>query len=518
MLRKCKYGLLVACASALVFTSGAFAAQVIHFSQDFTDGSLAAEVGSLNNIDASLALRNQNAWRNVSQTYFGRDQADAFDSAGGFGGAKSFRATMANGGTLLSGNVWILDVSMISDMAAGVGSQFFSGGPGLVAEWDWATPSNFAFSSSFVTKTAPMVSQNDGTTGGILATAYPNGADPNVEANLLGNDIAAAGLPTALDSVLRAKYAFHSVNNGFTRASTQGYVGNTSIGSAGHTDGGAGTFRSDYSGGLFMQMIDGVGSGNVTYSAGHGGGANVAFNSATHENLELGLTKMVFKQVSQADSSTDGNVDLTDGSTLVANWNPGGSGRNFFQGDSNGDGAVDLTDGSALVSAWTAGPAAAGDLADATVGVGGGAAWYDPSNGHVYLDVNHVAIWALHSAGQFIGVPTDLGGGRWTVSGTTKQADASTIGELMLANGISFQSSFNINTFQWDYTSSTFGGDLGALLPSGLQSLAGINLTYNVLGGQEQSVQVQFIPEPTTVGLVALSLGGLVTLMRRRRA
>jgi hypothetical protein len=364
-----------------------------------------------------------------------------------------------------------------------------------------------------------MVSQNDGTTGAILAAAYPNGADPAVHPNPLGSDITAAGLPTALDSVLRAKYAFHAVGNGFTRASTQGYLGNTAIGSAGHTDGGAGTFRSDYSGGLFMQMIDGVGSGNVTYSAGHGGGANVAFNSATHEDLELGLTKMVFKQVSKADSSTDGNVDLTDGSTLVANWDTAGTTRNFFQGDSDGDGDVDLTDGSALVAAWTAGPAPAGDVAVATVGSGGGAAYYDASNGHVYLDVNHVAIWGLHSAtGQFIGTPTNLGGGRWTVSGTTKQADAFTIGELMLANGISFQSSFNVGTFEWDYVPSTFGGDLGQLLPSGLNSLAGLTLTYNVLGGQEQEVAVQFVPEPTTIGLVALAFGGLVSLMRRRRA
>jgi hypothetical protein len=522
MVRKRKYGSLIACAAALVFASSAFAAQVIHFSQDFTDNSLADEVGSLNNVDAALALRTQNAWRNPLQSYFGVDQAEAFDDAGGFGTAKQFRTTMANGGTLLAGNVWILDMSIISDMAAGVGSQFFSGGPGPVVEWDWLTPLNFAFAQSSVSKLAPMVSQLDNTTGAILGTAYPNGADPNPEPNPLGNDIAGAGLSSALDQVLRAKFAYHSVGTGFTRVSTQGYLGSSAIGSAGHTDGGSGTFRSDYSGGLFVQMMGGKGSGNVTYSAGHGGGANVAFNSATHENLELGLTQMTFKQVSKADSSTDGNVDLTDGATLVANWNPGGSGKNFFQGDTDGSGAVDLTDGSALVAAWTAAPAPAGDIGVATVPVGGGAAYYDASNGHVYLDVNKVAIWALHSAtGQFIGSPTDLDPGanvRWTVSGTTKQSDAFTIGELMLANGISFQSSFNFGTFEWDYVPSTFGGDLGQLLPTGLSSLAGLTLTYNVLGGEEQSVQVQFVPEPTTVGLVALSLGGLVTLMRRRRA
>lgn len=488
---------LAASAAALFLTSGiASAGQVIHFSQDFTDNSIADEVGHIANANVALGLRTQQSWRNPSQTYYGPSTATAFDAAPGTWG-NNFELQLAGTATLQSGNVWVVDMSMISDVAT-LGGQFFNSAPGPVLEGSWN-----GGTSSLLAALKPAIGNSEGM---VLAAAYPSGSDSNPEPTTLGTSLSDASLPTKLNGVLRSKYAYHAISGGFTRVSTQVLNGNTPAGSAGHNDGAAGTFRSDYTGGMSVQIPNGHGSGNVTYSAGAGGGADVAYNAA-RTDLELGLTHLTFKQVSAADNTTDGQVNLSDAANTVANWNPGGSGRDFFQGDTNGDTKVDLTDAGTLVAAWTATPD--------NLAVGTGAARYEPSNGHVFLEVNGVAIWQLNSAtGQFTGQPNDLNPGagvRWTINGTTKQADAFTIGEFIGSNSINFDNVFNGDTFEFDYTGVP--GDLGQLLPAGLTNLSGLTLTYNTLGGQPVTVAVT--PEPA--GLAVLALTGTLLAARRRR-
>ena len=151
------------------------------------------------------------------------------------------------------------------------------------------------------------------------------------------------------------------------------------------------------------------------------------------------------------------------------------------------------------------------------VALGTAEATYISADGHVWLEANGIAFWQLHTDGQFIGQPNDLGSGRWTVPGTVKQADASDIGELALSNSIVFDNVFNGGTFQFDY--SGIPGDLGQLLPAGLtpQDLLGATFSYNTLGGQQVTVPLFPVPESSTLCVASFGLASLLGLGLRRR-
>jgi hypothetical protein len=116
----------------------ATATEIIHFTQDFTDNSLADEVGSMTNIDAALGLRTQSGWRDSSKSYFGFSTADTFEGGDGFANAKSFLITVANGGLQQAGRVFVYDTSYISDMATTTEADiYYSSGPLISTEYNW---------------------------------------------------------------------------------------------------------------------------------------------------------------------------------------------------------------------------------------------------------------------------------------------------------------------------------------------------------------------------------------------
>ncbi len=69
-----------------------------------------------------------------------------------------------------------------------------------------------------------------------------------------------------------------------------------------------------------------------------GSGGNSPFATAVHGTLRMG------------DANLDGQVDLTDLTTLAGNWQ--GTGKSFADGDFSGDGLVDLTDLTILAGLW----------------------------------------------------------------------------------------------------------------------------------------------------------------------
>jgi hypothetical protein len=433
-----------------VVSAGMAGTPVVHFDQDFTDGSLADEVGSVTNMDAALALRTQQAWRNPANTYFGVAPAVAFDGLGGFGFAKEFRMTTVNNAVLQAGNVWVVDMSLISDVAT-TGSSLFSSAPGIVLEWDFRTREDFSFSSSWVAKLAPAVSDGSNAKGSLLATAYTNGADSNVEPTALGNSLSDSGLPAALNNILRARYVYQQISGpAHTRVSTQALNGNTPIGSAAHNDGAGGTFRSDFTGGMLAQMLGGSGSGVVTYSAGHGGGTNVFYNS-TFTNLELGLTRLTFKQVQNTDFNTD-NVTNAAGDGAIVAANVGGTNKSFFDGDVNGDGNVDATsDGFNLLQ---------------TIGGASGtaSAKLNSATGQILLTTNNVSFVELLSTGN------NLAPGNAVPFGSITNAafqDSPSIGMINFAGLSALGSSGTLSNFS-----------IGAVLPTGFTNVADLQLRY----------------------------------------
>ena len=102
------------------------ASQTIHFSEDFTDGSVGAAVTGA----VGFGIQTQQSWRSPANTYYGPSGAAAFDPPPGYGvGANaglgfggSFIGTVtgdagAGVGVLATGNVWVVDMKYISDMA-----------------------------------------------------------------------------------------------------------------------------------------------------------------------------------------------------------------------------------------------------------------------------------------------------------------------------------------------------------------------------------------------------------------
>jgi len=490
----------------------AMAGQTVHFDADFTNNSLTPAVGSFGSINGALGLQTQQAWNTApGTTYFGVSKATAFDDPQGFGTAKPFFMNLANtpvlGTTNSVSNVWVVDYKMISDVAAKAGnSGFLSSAPGVSVE---ANP--FASATGLVAGVIANVEQS------IFSSAYPEGGDPNlgggtIEPHAIASTLTDAALPGQLNNEIHVKMAYQPLSGGFTRESTAALdpLSGAVVGTVGFNSQAAGTFRSDYTSGLAAQLYNNHGDGQVTYSAGAGGGADQAYNSA-RTDLELGLTHFTFKQVSASDFNTSGGVGLNDAGILVSNWL--GTGKSFFQGDANGNGTVDINDAGILTSQWTA--------SDDNIGTGTAHAVYNPANGHVSFEANGIAIWHLDSpTGLFTGSPTDLNPGpavRWTISGTSQQATSTQIGEFIGTDSIVFASHFDGNDWVYDHVP----GDLGALLPTNLTTAAGVTLTYNTLGGNQVTIPVDGflpVPEPSTLVLAGLAGIALVGFARRRKA
>jgi hypothetical protein len=263
------------------------ASQTVYYDEDFTDGAVGDDIGLAPANPgfgdfAGLGLRTQQAWRNAAQSYYGPTAADAFDQGQGFGTARPFVAGFdpgAGAATLNAGNVWVFDISMISDVAVTAGSSnFLAQSPGVIAEWNFLDPLGIggAFARGGVAAGQTAVSRST------WASAYPNGEDTTVTPNTIPTSLTDVALPAALNGVLRTKVVFQEKTpGGLTRVSKQALNNNVVLGSGAKDDGAAGSFRSNYGGGLFVQLPNNSGDGNVTYAAGHGGGATWRITSAT---------------------------------------------------------------------------------------------------------------------------------------------------------------------------------------------------------------------------------------------
>jgi hypothetical protein len=193
----------------------------------------------------------------------------------------------------------------------------------------------------------------------------------------------------------------------------------------------------------------------------------------------------------RGDINLDHDVDLDDGSVLVANFGTVG-GMDWQDGDFNGDDAVDLNDGALLVASF--GP----DDGD-TAGNGGQAVWtFDAV-------VNGLAtLISVDSNGQALLITEALDGATLELVqqavpfSAPQPGPGAQVGELLTSNFITGQELIDIS------------------VPA--PGVYSFNARWNVLGGDEQSVrfQIEFIPEPASLAL--LGLGGLLVLRRRRNA
>jgi hypothetical protein len=520
------FGIALSVFALLAITANA--SQTIHFQQDFTDNSIADEIGSVNGLFAGLgySLQPQQSWRGgASVSYYGPSGSVAFNPPTGYGaggappagnsglgfggyfGASVVGDAGAGVGKLATGNVWVVDMKMISDMAGTNDNPgALQNSPGFAVEVaDFTT---FGDDGLVVATKATNV-------GSTFAVAYPNGADGAIEPDALPAGHSAA-LSTALNSEIHAKYVFQSAPTGgdnagnlSTRVSVQTLnAGGAQIGTGAHYDGssGAGNFRTDYSAGIFVQLMNNHGTGNVTYASGvtglTGGSAakvDVAYNDAENAgNLQLGLTHLTFKQVRQSDFNTDGVVNVSgDGSKLVANL--GLSGKSFFDGDANGDGTVNVSgDGSKLVA----------QLGTDILGSGQGLAEYNPATGQVLISTNGAGFIEINSSlSQLIGanaVPTNTAGLNALIS------DPFTSSVVNYLNFSPLGTAGILDDFS-----------IGAILPTGISDpsgfVPGATFRWSVVGGGEFQAGVHIIPEPGSVILAGFAGLGLVVAARRFR-
>jgi hypothetical protein len=246
--------------------------------------------------------------------------------------------------------------------------------------------------------------------------------------------------------------------------------GSTPVGSAGKTEGG--TFRTDYSPGLIAQFINGHPGTNVSYATnvpdGSTGGADktdVPYVTAA-TNLQLGLTRLTFKQVQNTDFNTDNSTNSADGAILAANI---GTNKSFFDGDANGDGNVKATD-DGFTMLQTIGGAA-----------GTASAKLNSATGQILLTSSNVSFVELISAGGNL-----IPGGAVALGAVTNATfqDAPATGKINYAGFSALGSGGTLTNFS-----------IGSVLPGGFTNLADLQLRY-LSGSTEMFAAVTLATHP----------------------
>jgi hypothetical protein len=204
------------------------------------------------------------------------------------------------------------------------------------------------------------------------------------------------------------------------------------------------------------------------------------------------------------DADTDGDVDLLDAGSLLANYTGmGGSGMVWGQGDFNADGDVDLLDAGELLRNYTGmggGPAGGGVPMPVGAGLppGTAAGTYDPSTGEVVLSADGIKFLYIYGEGLLTGEDPDLSFLNLSADSAVDDHD----------NIIGFLDMENAQTF----TDASLGNVAALGLGEG-----DLTLTYqaSLTGGNQVAVPLAIVPEPTTLGLAAVGLTRI--LLRRRR-
>ncbi|MFO8015421.1 MAG: hypothetical protein R6X20_19225 [Phycisphaerae bacterium] len=204
------------------------------------------------------------------------------------------------------------------------------------------------------------------------------------------------------------------------------------------------------------------------------------------------------------DADTDGDVDLLDAGSLLANYTGmGGSGMVWGQGDFNADGDVDLLDAGELLRNYTGmggGPAGGGVPMPVGAGIPPGTATgtYDPSTGEVVLSADGIKFLYIYAEGLLTGEDPDLSFLNLSADSALDDHD----------NMIGYLDMENAQTF----TDASLGNVAALGLGEG-----DLTLTYqaSLTSGNQVTVPLTIVPEPATLALAALGLTRI--LLRRRR-
>ena len=200
---------LVLTVAALGFLSSlASGGQTVHLDIDFTDGNINNDIGTLD-LAPGIGIQPASSWR--SGYYLGPSPSTAFTSTWGFGDATLTPANLvgvapgtAGVGQLATGNVWVFDMSMISDVAIStLGNQYQDRAPGFDVQYVDA-----GYNKGAIIKFQPEATRS------VVAGAGPDAGDVTTEPNALPIGLG-ADMSAALNQVMHAKFVYQQARHGW---------------------------------------------------------------------------------------------------------------------------------------------------------------------------------------------------------------------------------------------------------------------------------------------------------------